>query len=238
MARRRFFVERVENGEAALTGEDAQHLARVLRVRPGQQFELSDNEQAYLAEVLSVQKDSVRFRILEAAVSSFPATRVTLVVSLFKFDRFEWMVEKATELGASVILPVEATRSEKGLLEAGKKRVERWRRISRESSQQSRRVRLPEIEAPSRLADALDRAPNPRFALEEMPGAKPLAAALRDLRRPAEIALAIGPEGGWAEPDRIALQAAGFEAVSLGNLVLRAETACIAALAVVCSTFE
>src|SRR5208283_3460618 len=133
MARRRFFVGRISGGVAELRGEEARHLTRVLRVEPGQQFEISDNTTAWLAEVTEARGERVVFRTLAPLADPESPVRVTLVAALFKFDRFEWMVEKATELGVERIQPVEAARTGKGLFEASAKRIERWRRIAREA---------------------------------------------------------------------------------------------------------
>src|SRR5262245_44448745 len=127
---------------AELRGEEARHLTRVLRVEPGQRFELSDNRTAYLAEIAEARGERVVFRVLEPIAAPELPVRITLCAALIKFDRFEWIVEKATELGVEKILPVETARVEKGLLEASRKRSERWTRIARESSQQSRRTQL------------------------------------------------------------------------------------------------
>src|ERR1051326_2587068 len=143
--RRRFFVDEVRGGAAELRGEDARHLTRVLRVEPGQRFELSNNSQAWLAEIDEARGERVTFRILEPIPYTPPPARITLCAALIKFDRFEWIVEKATELGVERILPVNSTRCERGLFEASHKRTERWMRIARESSQQSRRVQIPEL---------------------------------------------------------------------------------------------
>ena len=115
MARRRFFVEAVRNERAEVSGETAEHLRRVLRVEAGQRFEIADNQSVYLAEVEGFRKDRVLFHVLERLEAEAPPVRVILLASLIKFDRFEWIVEKATELGAEAIVPVEAERSEKGL---------------------------------------------------------------------------------------------------------------------------
>jgi 16S rRNA (uracil1498-N3)-methyltransferase len=164
MARRRFFVEAVRNERTEVSGETAQHLRRVLRVEAGQRFEISDNQSVYLAEVEGFQKDRVLFRVIERLEAEAPPVRVILLASLIKFDRFEWIVEKATELGVEAIVPVEAERSEKGLAKAAAKRVERWRRIALESSQQSRRSRLPEIEPSVSFERARDRGVLPLFS--------------------------------------------------------------------------
>src|ERR1017187_3643593 len=145
MARRRFLVERVRDNAAELRGEDAPHLARVLRAEPGQQYEVSGGASVYLAEIAAVEKERVIFRVVEALDTPPAPVRLTLYAALVKFDRFEWLVEKATELGVAAIVPVNAARSERGLLEAARKRAERWRRIAHESSQQARRLGPPDI---------------------------------------------------------------------------------------------
>src|SRR5712691_6809573 len=147
--RRRFFVDQVRNGRAEISGDDARHLTRVLRVEAGERFEISDNRDVYLAEIETARKERVIFRTLEKMeVQEFPV-RVVLCAAIVRFDRFEWMIEKATELGVAAIVPVAAIRTERGLERAARKRLERWRRILREASQQSRRARLPEVAAPA-----------------------------------------------------------------------------------------
>src|SRR5215471_19502609 len=108
MARRRFFVDEIRSGAAELGGDDARHLTRVLRVAPGQRFEISDNRQAWLAEIAEARGERVVFHAIEPIVTTPPPARITLCAALIKFDRFEWIVEKATELGVERILPFEA----------------------------------------------------------------------------------------------------------------------------------
>jgi 16S rRNA (uracil1498-N3)-methyltransferase len=231
MARRRFFVDAIERGHAQITGQDAHHLTRVLRVEPGQKFEISDNLEVYLAEVETARKDLVRFRILEKIAAEEPVIHTALFASLIKFERFEWLIEKATELGVGAITPVRAERSEKGLEAAALKRLARWKRIAREASEQSRRAKLPEIEAPIDLADVLRG--HRGYALDEAE-APPILSAFPTTRQPGDrVALLVGPEGGWTEREREAIRAAGWTAVSLGPEILRAETAAIGALAIV-----
>jgi 16S rRNA (uracil1498-N3)-methyltransferase len=235
MARRRFFVNQVQDGFAELGGESAQHLTRVLRVEKGQTFEIADNSRVWLATVESVRRDLVRFELIEELPAGPPAPVVILCLALIKFDRFEWAVEKATELGVTRIVPVAATRSERALFEGGQKRVERWRRIGHEASEQSRRLRTPEIDPPARLSHVLrdlGDASTHRFWCDERPGAPALLQAFHPDANDS-TALLIGPEGGWTDPEREQFAAAGWGAVSLGPLVLRAETAVCAALAVI-----
>jgi 16S rRNA (uracil1498-N3)-methyltransferase len=228
VARRRFFVPAIQDGEAVLRGEDAHHLARVLRVEPGQQFEISDGARVCLAEVADVSKSEVSFRVLEEFGGGPQLPPITLYVALIKFDRFEWMVEKATEIGVARIVPVEAARSEAGLYAASGKRVERWRKIARESSQQSRRVAAPVVDEAIRIAGLP--VSGRRLRLEERPGCGLLLEVLPKGTEP--VALLIGPEGGWTDAEREKLESAGWVAVSLGAAILRAETAAIVAAGV------
>jgi len=232
--RRRFFVDEVRNGKAQIAGDEARHLTRVLRVEAGQRYEISDNRTVYLAEIETAHKENVVFRTLEKVPSAPNSARIELYASLVKFDRFEWIVEKATELGVTEIVPIEATRSERGLEKAAPKRVERWRRIALEASQQSRRAHLPEIAEPVPLLQALARVASYRYVLDENLGGIPLLGALPAVRTAEDnIAILTGPEGGWTEEERASFTTAGWIAVSMGPLILRAETAAIAALAVV-----
>ena len=238
MARRRFFVDAVQSGRALITGPDAHHLARVLRVEPGQQFEISDNRAVYLAEVESARKDLVSFSILQPVISPEPVVHTTILASLIRFERLEWMLEKATELGVARFVPVQAERSEKGLERAVGKRLTRWNRIVREASEQSRRARLPEIGAPVDLAGALRIEAVRRYVLEEGEAPRILSVLPAD-RQPGEsIAVLVGPEGGWTDRERLQIAASQtgpppWRPVSLGAEILRAETAAIAALAIV-----
>jgi 16S rRNA (uracil1498-N3)-methyltransferase len=231
MARRRFFVDQVRKGQAEITGENAHHLTRVLRVEVGQKFEITDNERAWLASVETARKDLVRFHIIEELPAGPELPAITLYLALIKFERFEWAVEKATELGVTRIVPVEANRSEHGLFAGAQKRLERWKRIAREASEQSRRLRVPDVLEPMRLPAALKDESTHRCWLDEQPGAKPLLETFQ-FRPGDSAALLIGPEGGWIDTERLEFGAEHWTGASLGPSVLRAETAVCAALGV------
>jgi 16S rRNA (uracil1498-N3)-methyltransferase len=236
--RRRFFVDQVRSGRAEISGDDARHLTRVLRVEAGQRYEISDNSNVYLAEVETARKEHVAFRTLEKLAAPKPTVRLILCAALIKFDHFEWMIEKATELGVSEIVPVESIRSERGLERAAHKRIERWRRIALEASQQSRRAFLPEVSEPASLGDVVAREATYKFAFDENPNTRPLNAAFPAVRDPQDtVAILIGPEGGWTDDERAQFTTAGWLPVSLGPLILRAETAALAALAIVNSAW-
>jgi 16S rRNA (uracil1498-N3)-methyltransferase len=234
MARRRFFVEAVHRGHAQITGPDAHHLTRVLRVETGQKYEISDNSNVYLAEVENARKDLVSFAIIETIPieAAQPLLRTRLFVSLIKFERFEWMLEKATELGVERVTPLETDRSEKGLDQAARKRLPRWNRVAREASEQSRRARLPEIDSPIKLAEALGFFAEHRYALDEAEARPILSTLVGERQAGAQVFVLAGPEGGWTDRERAGIEAANWTSVSLGDTILRAETAAVAALAI------
>jgi 16S rRNA (uracil1498-N3)-methyltransferase len=236
--RRRFFVDEVRNGQAHIEGDDAKHLTKVLRVEVGQRFEISDTRNVYLAEVSTAHKGEVEFRTLEKLPPEPERVRITLCAALIKFDHFEWMLEKATELGVSEIVPVIAMRTERGLDRAAEKRVERWRRIALEASQQSRRAFLPEVADAVPFAEALKHPAGRRYVLDEAPGGPDLLSAL-PAQRTAEdsVALLVGPEGGWTDTERAAFIAAAWNRVTMGPLILRAETAAMASLSIVTAAY-
>jgi 16S rRNA (uracil1498-N3)-methyltransferase len=231
--RRRFFVEQFSGDTAVMEGEAAHHLGRVLRAQQGQQYELSDGQRVRLGRIEKVARDRIEFALLEEIPAHQPALELRLLLSVVKFDSFEWALEKAAELGVSTVVPLAAARSEKALLAAAGKRAERWKKILAEASQQSRRVRVPELKPVSQTTQAF--AAHNDTAAKVMLSERPDALALRHILQSEptrkRAVLAIGPEGGWTEAEFIAAQAAGFREASLGKLILRTETAVVAALA-------
>jgi len=238
--RRRFFVENFQADSAVLRGEAAHHLGRVLRAEAGQLYELSDGERLWLARAESVNREEVRFSLVEPLPAPAASVRIDLLLSIVKFDRFEWALEKATELGAEEIVPLAAERSEKGLLAAAAKRAERWKRILAESAQQARRLRIPALRSADKPREAFrGSAGGLKVLLSERTGAGPLRVPLESFAgerhpgHPARVAVAIGPEGGWTDAEFAAARESGFVEAGLGTNILRTETAVCAALAAV-----
>jgi len=229
--RRRFFVEQFAGESAVMEGEAAHHLGRVLRAQIGQLYELSDGERVWLGRIESVGRDRLQFALVEELPAIHPGVDLTLLLAVVKFDAFEWAIEKATELGVSTIVPLAAERSEKALLSAAAKRAERWKKILLEASQQSRRVRVPVLGELVKPESAFaSRRDGLRVMLSERADASPLRKVLQG-QRATKATLAIGPEGGWTDAEFAAAQSGGFLEASLGRLILRTETAVIAALA-------
>ena len=234
MTRRRWIADQVNGDHAALVGEHAAHLARVLRAQAGQEFDIAANGVVRRGRVLSVAEDRVEFELGEA-VETAPAAQVTLALAIFKFDRMEWAIEKCAELGVARIVPFAASRTDVHLAATAAKRVERWRRIAREASEQARRVAPPEIANPVKLGEVLTLAGEQRIVLSEVESATTLreACGAGAPLRHGGVVLAIGPEGGWTNEELQAFAQAGWKSASLGPTILRAETAAIAATAVV-----
>jgi 16S rRNA (uracil1498-N3)-methyltransferase len=251
--------------QAALTGEQAAHLARVLRAQPGQIFDVVANGFLHQAEITAVSETEVQF-LLHKELEADAALPIHLLLAVFKFDHFEWAIEKATELGVARITPILARRTEKHLALAAPKRAARWRRIALESSKQSRRTDIPEIVDPTSLPAALLReAASLRILLSETEQSLTLTTALTqftttdgvphpsrsdgwDVRGSAlsneerttnngQLALSIGPEGGWTPEEMSLFTIHAWTHVTLGPRILRAETAAIAAIAIASTYF-
>jgi 16S rRNA (uracil1498-N3)-methyltransferase len=234
MTRRRWIADEVSGNRAALVGAHADHLVRVLRTRVGEEFDIVSETTVRRGRVTSLQDGRVEFELAEA-VSAARLPVVTIVLAIFKFDRMEWAIEKCTELGVSRIIPLISSRTDSHLAAASAKRVERWQRIALQASEQSRRTSPPEITSPLKLSQALALGDGNRIVLSESEGNTLFRDALNLADPKVGIVLAIGPEGGWTENELQSFQQAGWVAASLGNTILRAETAAIAATAIAIS---
>ncbi|MGA2389861.1 MAG: RsmE family RNA methyltransferase [Candidatus Sulfotelmatobacter sp.] len=235
MTRRRWIADENSGDRAALIGEHADHLVRVLRARVGQEFDIATGEVVRLGRVSLVEDGRVEFD-LGQEISGAMSHEITLLLAVFKFDRMEWAIEKCTELGVSRIVPVMARRTDAHLAAASMKRVERWQRIARQAAEQSRRASPPEIAMPAKFGDAIIRPQGLRIVLAESEEQTPLRDVLKADADRNPVSLAIGPEGGWTEDELSAFRSAGWISASLGDSVLRAETAAIAATAIVISS--
>jgi 16S rRNA (uracil1498-N3)-methyltransferase len=214
-----------------MEGEAAHHLGRVLRAERGQLYELSDGNRVWLARVEEVKRDRIGFSLVEEVPVERPTLQTTLLLSVVKFDAFEFALEKATELGVTRIVPMASQRSDRALDIAAKKRADRWKRILIEASQQSRRLHVPLLDNLRLPDDAFfEDFDGVRLILSERPDAPALRSVLSG-RTDTRVVLAIGPEGGWTDRELEVARQAQFQEASLGRLILRTETAVIASLA-------
>ncbi len=189
MTRRRWIAEHWDEATATLTGAQAEHLIRVLRAEVGMEADVVAGGRVFHAQLAAIENregaagvaaSEVRFNLI-AELDADPALPITLVMSVYKFDRMEWAIEKATELGVAAIAPVIARRSEKHLAQAAAKRAERWRRIAHEAAQQARRSDVPVIHDPVPLAARIKAESNAtRIVLAEQERSTTLRAALEE----------------------------------------------------------
>ena len=232
MTRRRWIADETNGNTAALTGDHALHLSRVLRAEIGQEFDISTGAVVRRGTITSISDKRVEFALGEEQ-SVAAAPDLTLALAIFKFDRMEWAIEKCTEIGVSRIIPIIARRTDSHLASAASKRRERWKRLALQASEQSRRATPPDIAAPIKLKDlgstGASAAPTCKIVLAESESGTRLRDALPP--DPTALSLAIGPEGGWTADERQWFRESGWTAASLGDTILRAETAAIVATA-------
>jgi len=237
MTRRRWIADEVSGNHAALTGAHATHLARVLRARIGQEFDILANGVLHRARIATINEDRVEFELGEAIPAGAETVQLTLLLAIFKFDRMEWAIEKVTELGVSRIIPIIARRTDTHLAAAAAKRAERWRRIALQASEQSRRTSPPEVSDPIKLSGVLAPPSGLKIVLSE----REEQLKLIEIDPPedvSEIRLAIGPEGGWTEEELEMFHQTGWVSATLGPTILRAETAAIASTAITMSSLS
>jgi 16S rRNA (uracil1498-N3)-methyltransferase len=230
VAERFYCPEGWHHGRATLVGDEARHLARVSRIGVGEAVELFDGRGLIAtAEVSLVDRDRVELVISHSGPGGrgldFP---LVLAAAVPKGDRFDWLVEKATEIGVARLVPIIAARS---VVDPSAAKLDRLRRRVVEACKQSGRSRLMEIDEPMRWGAWLESDHvDPTARLIADPGGRPIAGALD---RAAGVAIAIGPEGGFTTEEVDAAVRAGYRPVSLGPTILRVETAALAACAMV-----
>lgn len=235
MTRRRWIADEVSGNRAALVGEHSRHLAQVLRAQLGQEFEISAMGEVRRGILVSVQPQRVEFELGEA-VQQPSLFDIAVALAIFKFDRMEWAIEKCTELGVARIIPLIAARTEPHLASAARKRVERWRRIAHQASEQARRISPPDVANPVKLKDVLSMTADQRIVLSEVEETLMVKNAVSPQSQ--SVLFAFGPEGGWKEQELNTFEGAGWTSASLGPTILRTETAVIVAVAIATSALH
>lgn len=241
---KRFFVplnESISTFPCELSVTDdvvVHHLRTVMRAKSGEAVVIVDGERghAYAAVIQNLQKHSVFLRVewkLEVETTSLP--HAVLAVALIKEQRWDWLLQKATELGVRTIQPLLAERSviRLGASDVPKK-LERWQAVLRSAAEQSEGLFIPTILPPLAVQEYLAQSSGDALRLllrERGENRQSLKQALRTLQAEQSVTFAVGPEGGWAERELTAFEQAGFLSVSLGQRILRSETAAVAAMA-------
>jgi 16S rRNA (uracil1498-N3)-methyltransferase len=211
------------------------HLQRVLRVQPGEPIECVDAAgHLYRGAITVVEKQEIRVDVQERIVQA-PGRQLTLAHALIKPERFEWMAQKATELGVARIVPLVTARTavRDAQVLAGRARMERWRRIMAAAAAQCGRARVPVLEPPQPVEEILAALPRDTgILLAASEQRVPFAEEIRRLKPSQELTVFIGPEGDFTPEEIAAAAARGVRAVTLGPTVLRSETAALAAIAI------
>lgn len=240
MSRRRFHaaVEAFSRDHTSvnLSGDEARHLRSVLRLGPGDRvyvFNGIGNE--FECEVAEFGKDTVRLIVLSEVEPARPESplRLVLAIALLKGDKFDLVVQKATELGAVAFAPLETERADIRLRDDAdsRKRVQRWQRIALEAAKQSGRALIPQIFQPQTLTSFIEEKAGVRLFLAERDGDSLQQVVTAIKVRPLSVTAIVGPEGGWTDQDIEFARAEGCSIVTLGGRILRAETAAIAVTA-------
>lgn len=231
----RFFAADVSGERVVVTGDEARHALRVLRIRPGERVSVSDGRGAVVEGSVVEAGNDLVVAVGGRRLEPRPRPSLEIVQAVPKRGKLDVVVQKLTELGAGVFRPVEADRSV-ARWDARKREAQRDRlaAIAREAAKQSRRAYLPEVHAPATL-DALGPLPAVSLVLHEEAETR-LAAAL-PAEPPAALAIIVGPEGGFTSEEVSLLEGAGALPVSLGPAILRTETAALAAASIVLNRY-
>ena len=235
----RFFASpgQITAPHVTLSDEESHHLTRVMRLAPGAIVFVFDGAgREYRCKVDVASRSSAKLQIIDELTAPVESEiEITLAQALVKNDKFDWVVQKATELGVNRIVPLVTAHSEVVLSEErGEKRIKRWDRISLEALKQSGRRKLVEITDPSKWSDHCARDGSQLRLLLSERGGRSLDSVHREaIKTPASISIAIGPEGGWDVHELETARQHGFKEIHLGPRILRSETAAISALALV-----
>lgn len=239
----RFFVtpEAIVQDQVALDGAIAHQVRDVLRLRPGAHVVvLDDSGWEYEVELIEVRREGARGRVCARHLAQTePRLALTLYQGVLKGARFEWVLQKGTELGVSTFVPMLTRRTVPSDLQRVEKKRLRWQRIIREAAEQSHRARLPSLAVPCSFSEACleaARAHEWTFLPWEAATEKGLSHVLRSLDHPPrDVGLLIGPEGGFEKAEVALARERGIEVLTLGPRILRAETAALAAVTIVFS---
>lgn len=236
MSRRRFYTapEDIDAKIALLSSDETHHLARVLRLRADDEAFVFDGcGREYQCRVSAIESRA-RLEIIEELSDEVESPAcIALAQAMAKGEKFDFIVQKATELGVSRIVPLATDHADVKLREeSAAKRLERWRRISMESLKQCGRRRLVEIASPIALEEFLKSSDSAILAFSER-GGQSIKSALADVIDDSSVAALIGPEGGWSDVELNRMEESGCRFVTLGPRVLRTETAAIVALTLI-----
>jgi 16S rRNA (uracil1498-N3)-methyltransferase len=234
----RFFIKKpkIDSSSIFLFGDEHHHLSRVARIKTQEKVWLFDEQgTSYLARVEEIGREKTRLFILRKVIQEKPRLNITLGQALLRSKKMEFIIQKTTEWGIARFIPVVTQRSLIKIKTKSGKRIERWQRIAREASKQSGQVFSPSIDSPVPLTPFLkERKEEVRLLLSENQGEvlKSILIQYQD-NVPSSVLILVGPEGGWNEEEEQDILSHGYEAVTLGEQILRAETAALSSVALI-----
>ncbi len=234
----RFFIspEQVRGNEIIVSGADMRHIRTVLRKQPGDMLTLLDGlGKEYTVRITAATKSEIITEIVRETKREVRGPRITLAQGLPKADKMDWIVQKATELGVSRIIPLVTERTVVKI-KAEEKRVVRWQKIAREAAMQCERADIPVIGQIVSFSDFVlitKPAPQTMLLLPWEEGTQPIKKVLCADQNPENIVVLIGPEGGFSRAEAELAKDRGFQLVSLGPNILRTETAAVAVLSMI-----
>ena len=244
----RFFVEpyqvQEEEHRITLTGPDVNHMKNVLRMRIGEDVWISDGGQKeYHCTIEAFEEEGAVLHILYAQEPQYELpSRIYLFQGLPKGDKMELIIQKAVELGAYSVVPVETKRCVVKLDEKkAAKKTARWQQIAESAAKQSKRLLIPEVKEPVKFSEALKLASDldvrliPYELAEGMDGTRRI---IQSVKPGQSVAVFIGPEGGFEEAEVELAKEAGFQAITLGRRILRTETAGMTVLSILMYQLE
>ena len=231
----RYFNDKIDNNMVTLNQDDSYHIKKVMRMKLGEQIEVVSNKICYIAEITSLDTDNVQAKIIEKKEENPEmGIKVSLVQSLVKEQKMDFIIQKATELGVGEIIPYEATRSI--IKKNGKedKKIDRWQKIAKEASEQSKRVEIPKI-MPILSLNELIQLDNydVKILCTVRENSKNIKNILSNVKTNDTMLIVVGPEGGFTEQEEEKMIENGFITVSLGSTVLRTETVALFLMSVI-----
>ncbi|MGZ8843265.1 MAG: 16S rRNA (uracil(1498)-N(3))-methyltransferase [Pyrinomonadaceae bacterium] len=249
MTRRRFYAPSKafssDRTSAILSGDETRHLRDVLRLKAGDEIFLFDGAgREFQAEITSISRDSANVNVIAEAEPANPESPLafTLATALLKGEKFDLVVQKATELGVTSLIPVITARADVRLKSDDdcERKVTRWRRIALEATKQCGRAQLMNIEKPMKFSHLIKTpsAPNDLHLMFAERGGDSLVGALgQPAKQVASVTALVGSEGGWDDDEIDQARGAGWQIVTLGGRTLRAETAAIVIAALIQNRF-
>ena len=230
----RYFSKKIENNRFTLTEEDTYHITKVMRMVKDDKIEVVYQENTYICKIVSLSP-LVEAEIVEEIKNNQELkTQVTIVQSLVKEQKMDYILQKTVELGVDKIIPYCASRSVIKINEKKDKKIERWKSILKEAAEQSKRIKIPEITNPINLSNLVKLSDyDIKFLCTVNESSQNLKKVLSNMVSGAKILFVIGPEGGFTPEEEKVMMENGFLSISLGNSVLRTETACTFIMSVV-----